>query len=66
MEAYLKTQELWEYVDLSTEKPEAIAEPATPSSKATEDEAATYVIMKKHMMTGVTRSKIGIELMIKL
>ena len=47
MEAYLKTQELWEYVDLTTEKPEDLTLPATPSSKATESEVATYDLVKK-------------------
>ena len=47
MEAYLKTQELWEYVNLITEKPEELTSPATPSSKATESEVATYSAAKK-------------------
>ena len=47
MEAYLKTQELWEYVDESTEKPDTIKEPTVPTLKATESEVATYDLMKK-------------------
>ena len=47
MEAYLKTQELWEYVNLITEKPEELTLPATPSSKATESDVATYTAAKK-------------------
>ena len=42
MEAYLKTQELWEYVNLITEKPEDLALPSTPPAGALESVLATY------------------------
>ena len=46
MEAYLKTQELWEYVNLITKRLEELTLPATPSAKATESEVATYTATK--------------------
>ena len=66
MEAYLKTQELWEYVDLTTQKPDEIILPAAPSSKATESDVATYTTIKKEYNKGRKSSGTGIELMIKL
>ena len=46
MEAYLKTQELWEYVNLITEKPEELTAPATPTAKASNSKVATYTAAK--------------------
>ena len=42
MEAYLKTQELWEYVNLITEKPDELALPVTPAETAPDSVTATY------------------------
>ena len=42
MEAYLKTQELWEYVNLITKKPEELTSPTPPPAKATESAVTEY------------------------
>ena len=42
MEAYLKTQELWEYVNLETERPEELALPVALAETAPESVTVTY------------------------
>ena len=42
MEAYLKTQELWEYVNLITKKPEELTLPTAPPAKVTESVVTEY------------------------
>ena len=42
MEAYLKTQELWEYVNLITKKPEELTLPVAPAETALDSVTVTY------------------------
>ena len=42
MEAYLKTQELWEYVNLKTERPEELTLPVAPAETAPESVTTIY------------------------